>query len=86
MAVGDFGDQARPVKPTPPVILTRQLGLDSRLVQEDEAESPSAGPPGRAERLAGRYDIRPVLFGGVQDFFFTVRPKWRTARQDCGQH
>ncbi len=66
MAVGDFGDQARPA-PTPPVA-TRQLGLDSRLVQEDEARAHQLGRLD-APALAGRYDIRPVLFGGVQDFF-----------------
>ena len=71
VAVGDFGHKAGPA-PTP-TIAARQLRLDRGLVQEDEAgavEVRSVGAP----VPTGRLDIRPILFGGVQDFFLLSGP------------
>ena len=71
MAVGDFGHEAGPA-PTP-AIAARQLRLDRGLVQEDEAGAVEVRGVG-APVLAGRLDIRPLLFGGVQDFFLLSGP------------
>ena len=71
MAVGDFRYEAR-TAPTPP-IAPGHLRLERGLIQEDE--------PGAVElsdldapALPGRPDIRPILFGGAQDFFLLSAP------------
>ena len=78
MAVGDFRHEAG-AAPTA-AIAPGHLRLERGLVQEDE--------PGTVELsrldapvLPGRYDIRPILFGGVQDFFLrSARGGGRRAR------
>ncbi len=67
VAVGDFGAEARPA-PTP-AIAPGQIRPQGRLVQEDQAVPIEVGRLG-APALAGRHDIRAVLFRGVQDFFY----------------
>ena len=62
MSMGDFGDEAGPA-PTA-AIAPRHLCLERGLVQEDEPGAVPLRGLG-APLLAGRLDIRPVLFGGV---------------------
>ena len=71
VAVGDLRHEAGAAA-TPP-IAARQLRLQCGLVEEDEAgavELRRLGAPVRP----GRPDIRPLLFGGVQDFFLRSAP------------
>ena len=69
--MGDFGHHAGPA-PTP-AIPAGQLGLYRRLVQEDE---PLPVPLRRQcpPVLPRHHDIRPLLFGRVQDFFLLSSP------------
>ena len=78
VAVGDFRHKAR-AAPTA-AIPARQLRLESGLIEEDE---PAAVPLRRlgAPVLPGGYDVRPILFGGAQDFFLrSDRDNARPAR------
>ena len=78
MAVGDFRYEAG-AAPTPP-IAAGQLRLERGLVEEDEAGAVELRRLG-APVLPSRYDIRPILFGGVQDFFLlSARAGARPAR------
>ncbi len=71
VAMRDFGHEAGPA-PTP-AIAARHLRLDRGLVQEDETGAVEVRGLG-APVLAGRLDIRPILFGGAQDFFLLSGP------------
>ena len=66
VAVGDFGDEARPA-PTP-TVAPGQIRPQGRLVQEDQAVPVEVGRLG-APALPGRHHIRAILFRRVQDFF-----------------
>ena len=78
LAVGDLRHEAR-TAPTPP-IAPGPLRLQSGLVQEDEAGAVGLRRLGAPVR-PGRPDIRPILFGGVQDFFLrSARAGARPAR------
>ena len=66
VSVGDFSDEARPA-PTP-AIAAGQIRPHGRLIQEDQVVPIEGGRLG-VPALAGRSDIRPILFCGVQDFF-----------------
>ena len=63
----DRGHKAR--SPRTAAVAAGQLGRDGGLLQEDEAVAREVGRLGTPV-LAGRHAIRPVLFGGVQDFFY----------------
>ena len=78
VAVGDFRHEAG-AAPTA-AIPARHLRLERSLIEEDE---PVAVPLRRlgAPVLPGGYDIRPILFGSVQDFFLlSARDPARPAR------
>ena len=78
MAVGDLRHQAGAAL-TPP-IAARHLRLERGLVEEDEPGAVELCRLG-APVLPGRDDIRPLLFGGVQDFFLrSARAGVRPAR------
>ena len=66
VSVGDFSDEARPA-PTP-TIAAGQIRPHGRLIQKDQGVPIEGGRLG-VPALSGRYDIRPLLCCGVQDFF-----------------
>ena len=71
MAVEDLRHEAG-AAPTPP-IAARHLRLERGLVEEDEVGAVELRRLG-APVLPGRPDIRPLLCGGVQDFFLRSAP------------
>ena len=71
MAVGDFCDEAGATATAP--IAARHLRLERGLIEEDEPGAVELSRLG-APVLPGRDDIRPLLFGGVQDFFLLSAP------------
>ena len=78
LAVGDLRHEARAAATA--AIAAGQLRLERGLVEEDEAGAVERRRLG-APVLPGRPDIRPLLFGGVQDFFLrSARAGARSAR------
>ena len=71
VAGGDFRDEAGAAPPA--AIAPGHLRLERGLVQEDEPVAVELRRLG-APALPGYYDIRPLLFGGVQDFFLRSAP------------
>lgn len=67
VSMGDVSDEARPA-PTP-AIAAGQIRPHGRLLQKDQVVPLEGGCLG-VPALSGRYDIRTILFCGVQDFFY----------------